>query len=226
MRIYTGTAFGEKFKKVKELGLGIMISTFDLKSFRPEKYFGEVPCALDNGVFNCYRKGYPFQADLFLKNIAHCYKIGIKLDFIVCPDIMCAGTRSLEYSLMWARGELATAPNLALVVQDGMRVKDIESDLEPNFTHIFVGGSVEWKWKSVDEWVGFAKDRGLKSHIGQCGQKKYLEKAFEMGVDSVDSSSIVRNKSWEIIEHYQKSMKGAQKDLFKAKEEDTLSFVQ
>jgi|2_EtaG_2_1085320.scaffolds.fasta_scaffold01755_4 hypothetical protein len=227
MQIYTGTAFGKKFEKVKEYELGIMISTFDLKSFPPEKYFGKVPCALDNGVFNCYRKGYPFQADLFLKNIAHCYRMGIKLDFIVCPDIMCGGMKSLEYSLMWARGELITAPNLALVVQDGMRVRDIERDLEDNFTHIFVGGSVEWKWKMVEEWVEFARAEGLKSHIGQCGKKEYLERAFELGVDSVDSSSIVRNGTWEIIEQYQRSKKGVQKDLFKEGEkEDILSFVQ
>jgi len=76
-------------EKIKELGIGIMICTS--VAFPATKNFKEVPCALDNGAFNCYRKGYPFQSDLFLENIKHCYSLGIKLDFITVPDIFCGG---------------------------------------------------------------------------------------------------------------------------------------
>jgi|TARA_R100001530_G_scaffold55017_1_gene40469 hypothetical protein len=187
---------------VKELGLGIMINSFSLKSWPPDKHFKEVCCALDNGAFNCYRKGYPFQADVFFDMIKHCYKLGIVLDFIVCPDIMCAGEKSFQYSMEWAKGELLSTPNLALVVQDGMEPKGIKFDIEDYFTHIFVGGSVDWKWKTAKEWVKFSHDNNMKCHIGQCGQLEFLKLAHEYNADSVDSSSIVRNGSWDIINQF------------------------
>jgi len=211
VEIYTGTSFGEKFQKVKDYGLGIMISSFSLKSFPPDKRFKEVHCALDNGAFNCFRKGYPFQADVFLEMMSHCYRLGIKLDFITCPDIVCGGMRSLGFSMKWAENELVSAPRLALVVQDGMTPNRMSSDHLERFTHLFIGGSVEWKWKTAKDWVKFAHDYDKICHIGQCGQLKYLELAQDYGADSVDSSSIVRNGSWDIISRF--TGKG-QKGLF------------
>ena len=177
-------------------------------AFPATKNFKEVPCALDNGAFNCYRKGYPFQSDLFLENIKHCYSLGIKLDFITVPDIFCGGgLKSFEFSLKWSENELFSAPNLALVVQDGLEIKQIRYDID-NFSHIFIGGSVEWKWKTAKGWVDFAHDNGMKCHIGQVGKLEYLELANELGADSVDSTSWVRNKSWHIIEQFRNRRQG------------------
>lgn len=211
MKIYTGNAFGKDLEKVKELEMGIMISTS--VAFPAIKDFKDVPCALDNGAFSCFKKGYPFQGDLFLENIKHCYKLGINLDFIVCPDILCGGLESLDFSLKWAENELLTAPRLALVVQDGMRISNVQHDLQ-RFSHVFIGGSVEWKWKTAEDWVKMAHDEGKKCHIGQCGQLKYIELAYNLGVDSIDSTSIQRNKSWHIIEQYNGRVGGFQGRLF------------
>jgi queuine/archaeosine tRNA-ribosyltransferase len=209
MKIYTGTCAGEKIEKIKQYGLGIMISpspTFLPRKSFVEEYEGVIenkfPCALDNGAFQAFKKGYPFQEDLFIQTMEQCYALGIKLDFIVCPDIVMGGKDSLDFSLEWARTKLKTAPRLALAVQDGITTQMLDAYVLSLFDIIFVGGSVEWKWKTADEWTKYAHKHNKKIHIGQVGQVRYLKFAEHIGVDSVDSTSIARNGSWSIIRDF------------------------
>jgi len=199
VKVYTGQTTGEKLKKIIELDMGVMISSNP--NTTPSKDLSRVYCALDNGAFSCFRKGYPFQADVFRQTIKACYKHNITLDFIVCPDIVCGGLDSLSFSMKWAAGELLGSPNLALVMQDGMKPQDISVGYHlKHFSYIFIGGSVGWKWKTAEEWVRFAKDNNKKVHIGQCGRLQYLERARDLGVDSVDSTSFTVNNSFHIVE--------------------------
>jgi hypothetical protein len=185
---------------IKKYGLGIMISSSATR--KPNKDLREFSCALDNGAFACFRKGYPFMEKVFLDTLDASYKAGLKLDFIVCPDIVQGGKESLEFSLKWATGRLVTCPNLALVVQDGMEIKDLDCSVMSKFSHLFVGGSVAWKWKTAHEWILHASSYGMKCHIGQCGQLKYLNKAKNLSASSVDSTSFVVNSSWHILDEF------------------------
>jgi hypothetical protein len=187
-----------KLAKIKELDLGIMISSSANR--KPNKDLVGFNCALDNGAFACYKKGYPFMEKVFLDTLDASYKAGIKLDFIVTPDIVCGGKKSLDFSYKWATGRLSTCPRLALVVQDGMETKDVDSHTMSMFSHIFMGGSVEWKWKNATKWKLHAASYGKRFHIGQCGKFDYLVKAKNMSADSVDSTSFVVNESWHIID--------------------------
>jgi hypothetical protein len=199
MKIYTGIVGGDKLKKATELGLGIMISSTPTR--KPNKDIKHLSCALDNGAWACYAKGYPFMEKVFLDAIDASYKAGIKLDFIVTPDIVCGGKKSLDFSMQWTK-RLAGCKNLALVVQDGMEPKDLNNHVMSHFTHIFVGGSVGWKWKTAQQWRDHSWSYGKKCHIGGCGRYEKLEKASMMCVDSVDSTSFAVNGSWEIIERF------------------------
>jgi len=201
VKIYTGMTSGEKLDKIKERDMGIMISSSPHASVT--KSMKDVYCALDNGAFSCFSNGFPFQEDIFLNTIKACYKNSIKLDFIVCPDIVQGGLTSLDFSMSWATGRLLSTPNLALVVQDGMTPKDISVGFHLKyFSYIFIGGSVRWKWGTAEDWVAFAKDNGKKIHIGQCGQIKHLVRARELKVDSVDSTSWTINNSFDIIDDF------------------------
>ncbi len=200
MKIYTGDTGGQKFNILKELGLGVMISS--TPGSLPHKEIKETFCALDNGAFSCYRKGYPFMEDVFLRTLSDAYKKNIPLDFIVCPDIVAGGKDSLSLSLTWANNQLRTAPRLALVVQDGLNPKDIGHYNLKRFTHLFVGGTKGWKWKTAKQWVDYGHDNGKKVHIGQCGRLEYLLTAYQYGADSCDSTSFTVNNSWHIIEEF------------------------
>ena len=201
MKIYTGQTSGDKLEKIKKLDMGIMISSNPNSS--PIKAFGEVTCCIDNGSFSAFSKGYSpeISSEVFMTTLKKCFKLGIKLDMVVAPDIVCGGNESLDYSYEWSRTKLIGTPNLALVVQDGMSVVRVEKKLKP-FSHIFIGGSVRWKWENAEMWTKFAREHDKKIHIGQCGRLSFLKRARELGVDSVDSTSFTVNDSFHIVENY------------------------
>jgi len=193
---------GKKLEKLKELGLGIMISSCPTRF--PNKDIKGIPLALDNGAYPNYQKGYPVMEKVFMETFERCHKLGLVLDFVTTPDIICGGMKSLDYSMEWVSGRLRGCPRLALVIQDGMEVKKIDHTYLENFTHLFMGGSVAWKWENAADWKFHASKHGLKFHIGQCGQLQYLNKARDLSVNSVDSSSIARNDRWDIIDEFRK----------------------
>ncbi|MEN6336610.1 MAG: hypothetical protein ABFE01_20340 [Phycisphaerales bacterium] len=142
--------------------------------------------------------------EFFLGTLRKCYVLDLSLDFIVCPDIVARGCDSLRFSLRYASESLSTAPRLALAVQDGMMENAVRSAvLDGTFTHLFVGGTVEWKWETAAMWVKVAHDHGMKCHIGRCGTLRALDRAAAMEADSVDSASFVRNDSWHIVRQFQ-----------------------
>jgi len=198
VKIYTGQTTGRKLEILKSLDLGICISSTPHRN--PSKAFGEVDCFLDNGAFSCWMKGYPFQENIFLNTIKASYKCGIKLDFIVCPDVVTGGKLSLEFSYSWIENKLLTCMNLALAVQDGMEIDHLLLNYDlTRLTHIFVGGSTEWKWNTAADWVDFAHENNLKCHIGRCGTFEKLKRSHIIGADSVDSTNFTRNDNWEAI---------------------------
>tara|TARA_Y100000296_G_C5096314_1_gene217554 strand:- start:198 stop:836 length:639 start_codon:yes stop_codon:yes gene_type:complete len=201
MVIYTGNAYGTDLEEVKARSMGIMACTGP--GFKPSKQWRGLPCALDNGAFMAWKRGFPFPAEAFRASIRGAYSAGLELDFIVCPDIVAGGCDSLDFSIGWAKGELLGCSRLALAVQDGMKLCDLSPRRHlPLFSHIFIGGTLGWKWRTAGEWIRFAHDRGLKAHIGRCGTLAALQRAHELGADSIDSTSFVRNKSWAIVDAF------------------------
>jgi hypothetical protein len=198
MHIYTAHAGGEKLEMVKKLGLGILASPG--RTCKGYKQAG-IKTSIDNGAFSSWMRGFPFMADVFRDHLKDAFKNGINAEFIVCPDIVAGGTDSLDFSMRWATGELLGA-RLALAVQDGMKPSHIDSYILKHFNYIFVGGSVEWKWKTVEQWVEFAHANDKKIHVGRVGTLDKLLYCESIGVDSVDSSSFARNDSWDVIEAF------------------------
>ena len=171
-------------------------------TFAPRKDYADIPCVLDNGAYRCWEQGYPFREDAFLRTMDKCYELGIKLDFIVCPDIVAGGKKSLDFSMEWARGRLSTAPNLALAVQDGMLCDDVDQYVREFFTHIFVGGTPDWKWRTLPGWASWCQSFKLHCHVGKCGTLDKLRLCETLGVASVDSTNFSRNDTWSIIDEW------------------------
>lgn len=204
LTIYAGNPDGAAVDEAKSLGMGVMVASSDKP--RTSKAWRSMPCALDNGAFRCWQRGYPFQPRAFRAQLESCYRNGIDLDFIVCPDIVAGGIRSLAYSLSWIQGDLATAPRLALAVQDGMSASDLAPVWEhENVSHLFVGGTIDWKWRTAESWVLLAHQNGRRCHIGRCGTLEGLRRAAEIGADSVDSTSFARNGSFDIVREFQQT---------------------
>ena len=190
MKIYT-TAASSKIDKYTEFDVGVMIPT---PSKVKLEVFKGIDCALDNGAFNAFRRGYPTPVEEFEKQIANCFKSGLSLDFLVAPDIVAGGIRSLDYSVDYV--EAQPGGRWALAVQDGMKTTDVIPYLHL-FEFIFVGGSVKWKWKTITHWVDLAKRKNMQIHVGQVGLPDRIKYCRELGVDSIDSSSFARNDTWK-----------------------------
>ena len=201
MMIYTAHSGGKRADEMEKRGLGMMLHSCPSKM--PSKDAARFTCALDNGAFSCWQRGFPFQERVFLDAIRKAYASGISLEFIVCPDIVAGGSKSLEFSMSWAMGKLLTAPRLALVVQDGMETGDLSTGyhLKP-FSHLFVGGTPDWKWRTAQSWIDLAHANGMKCHIGQVGTLDRLRAAKRMGADSVDSTNFARHEAWDVIDEY------------------------
>ena len=186
---------------MEKLGLGVMISAISPDSGWLTKKAKRFPCALDNGAFGGTRdKRKCYDPHRFLATLHRCYQMGLELDFVVAPDRIGAGTDSLSMSVHWAKN-MIPGSNLALALQDGMTPEDVKPHLHL-FAVLFIGGSKKWKWQTAEAWINLAHDNDKRCHIGQVGTLRGLRRAHELGADSVDSASFVRNKRWDILEEF------------------------
>jgi hypothetical protein len=196
MKIYLGNSGCTwKIEEKLDKGYGVMISS--PSSMR--KYYHQTFCALDNGAYSAWTKGYGFDEYLFLKQLSMCIQKKLKLDFVVSPDIVAGGVESVYFSIDWAR-RLVGHP-LYFAVQDGMQPEHVNPTLHM-FKGIFIGGTLKWKLETGQMWVEWAHSHQKPCHIGRVGTFENLRWAKQIGADSVDSTTFTRNDTMHIIEHF------------------------
>lgn len=141
--------------------------------------------AIDNGAWSCFRSKEPFDTEGFLALVdSH----GGAADFVVIPDIVAGGFRSLEFSLGWLR-HLSPCKKLLLAVQDGMRVQDVAPVLVKHNLGLFLGGTTEWKLKTLHDWGVVAAALGVYYHVGRVNTRRRIRLCAEAGADSFDGTS-------------------------------------
>mgnify|MGYP006270279193 CR=1 FL=1 len=145
------------------------------------------PYALDNGAWTAFQRNEPFDERAF--DIA-VDRLGADADFIVVPDIVCGGMRSLEYSLSWLDRLRGVAP-LVLAVQDGMTVDDLRPLLGPD-VGVAVGGSTEWKESTTFMWWRLAREMNARCHVLRVNTLRRLNICIHAGATSFDGSSASR----------------------------------
>ena len=98
----------------------------------------------------------------------------------------------MDFSVEWRR-KLPDQLRWYLAVQDGMTPADIEPVINM-FAGIFLGGTDVFK-RTVRTWREWTSERGLPLHWGRVGTARRLREAIDVGVDSVDSATPVRQMS-------------------------------
>lgn len=147
---------------------------------------------LDNGAYSCWINKTLFNERLFRKSLIKIEKCVSYPDFIICPDIVAGGYDSLKFSLKWLH-EIPAGYPIYLAVQDGMETNVISNYLDL-FDGLFVGGTLQWKLKTSEEWIKLAHSVNIKCHIGKVGTFRRLVWAKNIGADSIDSSTFVQAK--------------------------------
>lgn len=143
---------------------------------------------VDNGAWKAFQQKQPFDAKVFIE-LARQH--GANADFVVIPDIVAGGMESLSFSLSWLNsGYLDHCKLLLLPVQDGMDAETVGRVLRINGRlGIFLGGSTEWKLRTMYGWGMVAHSHGRHYHIGRVNTMRRIRLAAEAGADSFDGTS-------------------------------------
>lgn len=145
----------------------------------------------DNGAWADFQAGRPFDEDAFERFLDWLAAQSIIADWIVLPDIVAGGLRSLDLSIRYINRCLSLTPLVLIAVQDGMEDRHLAPLVGPS-VGIFLGGSTEWKLATMLAWGRFCRQRGLYYHVARVNSIKRMSLAAASGADSVDGSSATR----------------------------------
>jgi hypothetical protein len=213
MKIYTGTSWSiQNQQKCADLGIGMMSSPVD--PVHPNKIIKEVAVSGDNSAFRSYREGKSFDEKRFYNWLD---SLDRRIDFVPYPDIPLGGMKSYEHS----KKHLGLIPDIPayFVVQDGMTF-DLVYDVLSECDGCFIGGSTVtgkckgWKWQTAPYWKKHCEEIGLPLHMGRCpGNLIGLDTAEEIGIDSIDVSTLIRHQLLDRVPQMERHRK-EQKRLF------------
>lgn len=145
------------------------------------------PYALDNGAWTAFQRGEAFDVAAFERAVD---ALGSGADFIVAPDIVEGGGRSLRLSESWLERLALIAPVL-IAVQDGIAAADVEPLIGAR-VGLFVGGSTEWKERTAPTWGALGRTRGAHVHVGRVNTARRIHLCAHAGAHSFDGSSVTR----------------------------------
>lgn len=142
--------------------------------------------AIDNGAWTAYQSGEPFDDAAFSALVE---RHGTGADFVVVPDIVAGGMESLAFSCTWLP-RLRGLKQLLLPVQDGMTPDVLARvlNLWPQ-CGIFLGGSTEWKLKTMYGWGMVAAALRRWYHVGRVNSRRRIRLCAEAGATSFDGTS-------------------------------------
>lgn len=150
-----------------------------------------LPYALDNGAFACWEPtSNTFDAAKWAQTEqswrhllvwAQCAPMAAR--WAIVPDIPGNSEATLEQWATYAPDVIAAGIPLALALQDGMTPDDV-ARLNPKPAVVCVGGSTEWKWKTVAMWC----EHFDRVHILRCNASDKLDYLETLGVESTDGT--------------------------------------
>jgi len=150
--------------------------------------YPHMPYALDNGAFPAFTNGVEWREEAFVDLLRWASQNPVSPRWVVVPDVVGEAERTLVEWARWARkisGDYGF--RIALAVQDGMGIKAI-SQLRPQPDVIFVGGTTEWKRKTIRKWCR----EFPRVHVGRVNTKHWLWECHHAGAESVDGTGWFR----------------------------------
>tara|TARA_R100001594_G_C3999262_1_gene254310 strand:- start:500 stop:988 length:489 start_codon:yes stop_codon:yes gene_type:complete len=141
---------------------------------------------LDNGAWGCHQRGEPFNEQAFIWAYN---RIGAEAEWVVAPDIVAGGLKSLELTKRWL--PQLKHDKVLIAVQDGMVPSDVDDMMSDN-NGVFLGGSTEYKMESMNMWGRYCLSRNLHFHVARVNTISRLRACQASGAHSIDGSSSSR----------------------------------
>lgn len=159
----------------------------------------DAPYFLDNG---CYKASLDDETiwwpGPFFDRLEQLSDMPRMPDFVTLPDVPGASDGSVERSGRWLKSVRVYDAPMYLPVQDGACARqEVRRATRWGCTGVFLGGSDAHKREIVRDLVRRAHDADLNVHVGKPGSLLW---AHDVGVDSVDTSSIVRHNAWHRLD--------------------------
>lgn len=168
---------------------------------------------VDNGIYAATKNGEEWHPERWHDLLDTVASHPWPPDFVVLPDVYADAEATLERHREHIDAVLSRGFRPAAVMQPGMdeevqvRLADrIGADV------IFVGGPNRWKRTMGEQVVDAAHNRDMAVHVGNPGVPGGLRWACRIGVDSLDTSSIVGSEAWHHLDELEgHSSKGSLK---------------
>lgn len=140
----------------------------------------------DSGAWHYHNNGLPFDEEKYRRFIP--WILPLQPRFVMLPDIVAGGKRSLDLSMSW-RAQLGDAGvPLALVVQDGIEIEDVAHLVGPDLA-VCIGGTTEWKLAEMGRWCALANARGAWSHVLRVNTGRRIRACDRAGAKNYDGTS-------------------------------------
>ena len=175
------TSSRSTLRKIREIGAGLLYSTAPGAPIK----IRDLPYCIDNGAWHAYKTGRPWCEDSFFRAID---RFGRGSDWIMLPDIVENHHATLELAHRWIPKLKGAAP-LYMAIQDGANGLDIPWD---KIDGIALGGSTEYKERTMAIWGSWARARGLKFHVLRVNTARRIAMAIDARADSCDGSGVVQ----------------------------------
>jgi len=151
------------------------------KNRTPPGPFGFMPYALDNGAFGA---GEDWSESDWFGLLEWAKLSGQRPAWTLVPDVVGDRIRTLRKWDIYRHVAARYGWPLAFAVQDGMTTEDVPNDAEV----IFVGGSTEWKWRTVAMWCKAFQ----RVHVGRVNTYRRLWECHDAGAESIDGTGWMR----------------------------------
>jgi hypothetical protein len=162
--------------------VGWLIGPSSVKKTKMRRW---MPYALDNDAFQSFSKGVEWNEMAWVEMIEWASRQEFKPEWALVPDVVGDKCGTLE---RWTKYNSIVSGHgfkTAFAVQDGM----IESDVPIGVDVLFVGGTTEWKWATVEMWA----KRFKRVHVGRVNSVNKLYYLKGLGVESVDGTGWFRD---------------------------------
>jgi len=140
---------------------------------------------LDNGAWTAFQSGQSWDEVSFLELVE---EFGHKAQWVVVPDVVADRDQTLESTERWLPRLRGVARRRLVAVQDGMTPEDVQHWISPD-VGIFVGGSTDFKWATLETWAELARERGAYLHVGRVNTIRGISRCTCVGADSFDGTS-------------------------------------
>lgn len=144
-----------------------------------------MPYALDNGAFGAWANQKPWDEGKFM-DLLESARSHYRPLWVVVPDVVADREATMALWPVWSQRIREVLPHipLAFAVQDGMTPEDVPSAAAV----VFVGGSTEWKWRTVRMWT----ENFPRVHVAKVNSERKLWQCHEVGAESCDGTGWMR----------------------------------